>query len=207
MISIYKLLFLGVSVWVLSGIFALFSCWDGESTASFPGSGGGSNIVRTLGEFSSLSSASHPKDALLVTANGLKALEEAGVLTKGDSDVTSDTLFLVNAILEAAAKPLRQSPLESEELEADVSPSPSTPPNMKSHFRKIAKFVKKGEAGAQEPGKKSGGETARIFAPPPDPHYTHQRCHISADESEVSHGSINASITSIISLFSLIDHT
>lgn len=82
-------------------MFAVMSCWSEDTIVPSPNENvTRTRLIKTLSMASS--SVSISKDTLLVSANGLKALHEAGVLTQGDSEATNLLLAIVDGVLSAS---------------------------------------------------------------------------------------------------------
>lgn len=82
-------------------MFAVLSCWSEDTL--IPSLNENVTRTRLINTLSMASSSGFiSKDTLLVSANGLKALHEAGVLTPGDSEATKLLLAIVDGVLSAS---------------------------------------------------------------------------------------------------------
>jgi hypothetical protein len=177
--SVFDLLWVGVSLWCLSGLLAFASCWGSAPTAAGD-FGAGSGVLRVLSKAVSGSTPlSNPMDALLSSAHGLTALRDAGVLsTGGADDATRLALQLAQEILAASRQAVGTAAAGGGA--GQPSPSPSTNPKTALRLKRLGKFAKSASGAAE------GVEGGQYGPPPKDMHYTHQKCYIQGDESEVS---------------------
>ena len=185
MLSVFRLLLLGVSIWLFTGLVALTSCWSAMGAGYSGGSGGG--VLRVLSN--AVNAKSHladPSDALLSSAHGLRALRDAGVLSD-DEDTARLALRLVEDLLATARRAVPAMPGAGRDAAAAAAalaaaPSPSTHPKKALRLKKLGKFAK-AEGGADGGVDSQGNAKGEVL--PKDMHYTHQKCYIGGDEAEV----------------------
>jgi hypothetical protein len=196
MLSVFRLLLLGVSIWLFTGLVALTSCWGalGAGFGSSGGGGGSGGVLRVLSN--AVNAKSHladPSDALLSSAHGLRALRDAGVLSDGD-DTARLALRLVDDLLVSARRAVPAMPSAGRAggggggagagggaAAAIAAPSPSVNPKKALRLKKLGKFAK--VEGAE--GERDGMGDPKSEVPPKNMHYTHQKCYIGNDEAEV----------------------